>query len=295
MAKIPGFDNTIADIMAQYDAEEVIDVKPRPYLGMSSIGKKCMRAPWYGFHWAHPKKTSRRGKRIFERGDIEEARIIRDLKAIGVECFIRDGNGNKIEITGAIGEKQEELIGFARHAKGHIDGRCAKVPDAPKAEHLAEFKTANDKNFKEFKVKGVEEMSPAYYGQLQRYMHATQKTDHPLNRALFCVTNKNDESRHWERVPYRKDYALELIKKEQYIIMSEEPLAKIGGATWYECKWCDAYDVCQKGAPPQQNCRTCDHSDIENDGKWSCSYEEKELSYKDQLVGCKMWTKGWGL
>ncbi len=54
-----------------------------------------------------------------------------------------------------------------------------------------------------------------------------------LTRTLFGVTNKNDEHRHWERIPYRKGYAEDLVKKEQHIIMSDAPLEKIGGPTWF--------------------------------------------------------------
>jgi len=289
MAKLPDFTNTIASLMAHRDTEEIVG-KPRTYLGMSGIGGECMREQWYGFHWCSEKKHPRRVQRIFERGDWEEQRLIRDLTEIGVECYRLDKIGNRIPITGAPGEKQEEVIGFARHCMGHTDGRCMGVPDAPKAEHLSEFKTANDKNFKLFAKKGVEEAHPTYYGQMQRYMHGLG-----LTRALFAVTNKNDESRYWERVPYRKDFAEDLERKEQHIVMSDSPLDKIGGPTWFKCKWCDQKEICHHGDAPLQNCRTCDHSDIENEGKWTCSYKEKEISTEEQRAGCEMWKKGWGL
>lgn len=269
----------------------IIEQKPRPYLGMSSLGGPCARALWYGLHWVSVKPIPARVSRIFERGDWEEHRIVRDLKAAGVECFRRDAEGNKIEITGAINEEQEELIGFAGHAKGHPDGRCVGLPEAPVAEHLLEFKSANDKNFQKFVKLGVKSANPTYYGQTQRYMKKMK-----LKRTLFVVTNKNDESRYYERIILDDDYAASLEEKEQHIIMSDSPLDKIGGPTWWECKFCDHKPVCHHGEVPLRNCRTCDHSDMENDGKWTCGANGgKELSINEQRDGCNFHRIGWGL
>lgn len=289
MALIPKNDNTIREVMAKRDRSGIVQ-NARSYLGMSSIGHSCMRHLWYSFHWVSAKVINPRVKRIFERGDWEEQRLVRDLKEIGVECFRRDTAGKKIEIFGLVGEEQEEIIGFAGHAKGHTDGRCINVPDAPKTEHLSEFKTANDKNFKKFVKFGVEDAHPVYYAQVQRYMRAMK-----LTRALFIVTNKNDEYRYPERIPFRKGFADDLAKKEQHIIMSYMPLDKIGSPTWFECKWCDNNEVCHNGAQPLRNCRTCDKSDLENEGVWSCSYTEKNLSIDEQRAGCSAWKVGWGL
>jgi hypothetical protein len=79
--------------------------------------------------------------------------------------------------------------------------------------------------------------------------------------------------------------------------MSDMPLEKIGGPAWYECKFCNHNGVCHYGEEPWHNCRTCDHSDILNDGKWACSNQKvnKELTFEEQLAGCSLWRKGWGL
>lgn len=289
MVMLPTNTRSIRDVMAKYDSESVKG-KQRTYLGMSSLGNPCMRDLWYGFHWCVEKFTERRVQRIFDRGDWEEHRIIRDLKAVGVECFRRDKDGNKIEIFGHKDEKQEEYVGFAGHAKGHNDGRALNIPDAPTTEHNLEFKTANDKNFKKYPKLGVEEANPVYYAQSQRYMH-----EQKLTRTLFCITNKDNESRYWERIPYRKEFALDLVRKEQHIIMSDSPLERIGGRTWHECKYCKSFGICHDNDAPAINCRTCDHSDIENDGIWSCSYKEQKLSVDEQRAGCKYWKIGWGL
>jgi hypothetical protein len=290
VALLPNNENTIAHKLQEHDIAPVEVIDRRPYLGMSGIGHSCMRHLWYQFHWVSPKYVSNRMERLFNRGHWEEHRIIASLKSVGVECFRRDKDGNKIEIFGHIGEEQEEIIGFAGHSAGHNDGRGLGIPEAPKTEHLLEFKTANDKNFKLFAKDGVEKTSPKYFAQMQRYMKGLG-----LTRALFIVRNKNDESTYPERVVYDEKYADELVRKEQNVIMADMPPERIGGATWYECKMCDDFGVCHTGWDIKQNCRTCDKSDIENNGVWTCSYKDDNLSKEEQQHGCQVWKKGWGL
>ena len=249
---------------------------------MSGNGHSCNRKQWYSFHWCNPaEEMSARQMRIFNRGDLEEARLIKDLKAIGMEVYRPGPDGEHIELFGTIGEKQEEIIGFAGHAKGHTDGRVVGVLEAPKTPHLLEIKTANDRNFKKYKD-GVKVASPIYYAQMQRYMRGNG-----LRRALLAVTNKNDEARHYERVRYDSEFADRLVEKEQEIILSELPPHKEFAPTWYECKWCNARDICHGGESWEVNCRTCAHADMHSEGRWTCArHKDDELSIADQRVGC---------
>jgi hypothetical protein len=267
----------------------------RDYLGMSSLGNSCARALWYSFHWASPQEQhTPRQKRIFNRGDLEEARIISDLKAIGYEVFRLDSQGNEVEMTGAIGEEQEELLGFAGHVRGHPDGRVRGVIEAPKTVHLLEMKTAKASKFAEFKKKGVKRTSPTYYSQAQSYMNKMS-----LTRTLFIVTNKDTEERYYERIPFDKDDALELSRRESIIVTSEEPLEKLSNnRNWIDCKWCNHSGVCHDKKTPEQNCRTCVYVDIESNGVWSCGNDDQmleKLPTEVQLVGCPLYKKGWSL
>lgn len=261
--------------------------KPRSYLGMSGIGHECMRAIWYGFRWATYKKITRRTQRIFDRGDLEEERIIKDLKRVGVECYRRGEDGEHIEIFGKIGEEQQEVNGFAGHAMGHTDGEGLGIIEAPKTPHLLEFKTSNAKNFKKFKDLGLERAHKVYFGQSQRYMKGMD-----LTRTLFIVTNKDNEERHYERVKFNKEHADGLVAKERNIILSEDPMPKAFAKTWFECKWCDHKDVCHNNGIPEVNCRTCSNFDIYKDGIFKCSLTDKEIDYDKQLEGCKSYNRG---
>lgn len=76
-----------------------------------------------------------------------------------------------------------------RLAGGHIRGKCdAKaigVPEAPKTEHLCEFKSSNDKSYEEIVKKGCKEAKPLHYGQVQIGMHAFG-----LTRALYLGSTR---------------------------------------------------------------------------------------------------------
>jgi len=290
--------------------------KARPYLGMSGIGEPCLRKRWYGFHWASKsKKFSARTNRIFGIGHLFEQLIISELKLNGMDVFRVDDAGDRIELFGFPSEKQEELIGFAAHAMGHTDGRISGVIEAPKTVHLLELKTMAQKYFLTLIKKGVKVSNPAYYDQMQRYMRAMK-----LDRALFGAINKNDSRVYWERVKLESGYADDLVRKEQSVIMAYEPPAKHYIPGFYKCVggFCPHNEICHEKKTPEKNCRTCDYSDLENEGRWSCSnrnfistkvcpngcdaYDECHdcegdytLPEKRQKKGCKFYKLGWSL
>ena len=66
---------------------ELLDTKDkrRTHLGASQVGGRCARQAWYGFRKVH--RTSHGGRilRLFDRGHEEEHRVVRWLRAAGVE------------------------------------------------------------------------------------------------------------------------------------------------------------------------------------------------------------------
>lgn len=256
--------------------EKAEDDNDRGYLGMSSIGDPCMRKLWYGFHMAKPReKPSARALRIFNTGHIAEGFMIKDLKAVGIQVY----------------GQQEECSAVAGHFKGHIDGKLLGVIEAEKTEHLAEFKTHNDKSFNALiKAGSVEKSKPVHYAQMQVYMKYQK-----LTRALYVAYNKNTSQYYFERVYYNEDHANDLVHKATEIIMSEVAPVKEFGPTWYACKWCNFYDICHNGDMPSKNCRTCAEVDICDDGKWECGMNGQELSIEEQKAGCEYHKFGWGL
>jgi CRISPR/Cas system-associated exonuclease Cas4 (RecB family) len=240
----------------------------RPYLGISGIGDPCMRKMWYGFRMCSERKFSPRQKRLFMRGHYEEPIIQKDLKKAGIICHVNQDN-------------QPEVVCGNGHIKGHVDDVLTNVPDAPKTPHLGEYKTHNDKSFKDMKKKGLIKSKPTHYAQMVCYMYLMK-----LKRGLYVAVNKNDDSRYYERISENIKFAKELIKKGIDVISTEVPPPKIGNSTWYECKWCDYYMICHFGDTPLKNCRTCSFGDIHDEGIWKCAKYKIELAFQQQQLGC---------
>lgn len=287
MAKIPINMHTTKNLIEHQP--DTLHMPERTYLSMSNIGAECIRSLWYDFHWTSMKRLSVRAKRIFARGDIEEKRIITDLKKVGIEVYRKAKNGDRIPMTGEIGEEQEELIGSFGHAAGHPDGRCLGVIEAPSTEHTLEMKTMAEKYFNAFEKNGIKTSHPKYFAQVQRYMRAMF-----TKRTLFIATNKNNEAREYERIEYDKDFADALVKKEEEIILAPEPFGEKFSRAHFICKYCNHYPVCHDDEPPLRTCRSCKHHDLGMDGKWVCDFwDGKLLSKEAQLKGCEEYRRAY--
>jgi len=239
-------------------------------LPMSQIGDSCSRRLWFGLHWVVKVQfIPLRVKNLLDTGTRAEDFIIADLERIGIQ----------------ITKRQEEVAGFIGHARGFTDGRCINVPEAPKTEHLLEMKTHNEKNFKKLVKEGVKRGFPIHYAQCMRYMKGLK-----LTRCLYVGYNKNTSEYYIERIRYDASFANDLIRKEQTIISSPEAPLKMFEPTWFECKFCDFRFVCHEGEPLDINCRTCEHSDLAEGGKWVCTIlvgELHEIPKDLQITGCE--------
>jgi hypothetical protein len=234
-----------------------------------SLGKECERAVWYDFRYVSPAENIEGRKiRIFRRGDIEEERIIDDLRAIGVE----------------VTDQQAKCRDVGGHIRGKIDGQALGIPEAPATIHLLECKSSNTKNFKPLKKNGVQAAKPDHYATMQFYM-----LQRGLDRALYCCVNKDDEDYHIERVRFDVEFALRLVARAKGIIESDEPPARISEKPdFFSCKWCRHHSVCHEGAWARVSCRTCIHSTptLAGDAAWECARWNKPLGLEEQKAGC---------
>ena len=244
--------------------------KPRPHLGYSASGNPCKRALWYSFHWATYRSVPTRVQRIFNTGHIFEKFMTDSLKEAGITVY-----AEQLSIDGPHG-----------HIKGHIDGMCLMIPGDPNTKDLLEMKTMNDRNFKDCIKRGVRFSKSAYYAQMQAYMG---KLD--LTKSLFMAYNKNTSEYYLEIIDFDKEYFKQIESKLLDVLYSEFPPEKIGPKTFFDCKYCDFYDICHKGAPIENNCRTCEHSNVEEKGAWSCSLTDEFLGEDEQFEGCSSWSK----
>lgn len=265
MVKIDSVPPTVSAIYAQYehDAEDW----RRDHLGASMIGRECWRMLWYSFRWAVKPEHSGRLLRLFETGHIEETRVTRNLRAIGIEI--------KAEVSHML---------LAPHFGGTPDAVGLGFPEAPKSWHVVEYKTASRKAFSELVSKGVRKAKPEHFAQMQIYMKGRG-----LERAAYLCVCKDDDSLHFERIVYDKEFADSLVAKATAIINAPEPPEKISqDPAWYQCKFCDQRGICHKDdvGTLERNCRTCLSSTPMPNGAWHCDHWAREIAPAEQRAGC---------
>ena len=239
--------------------DAVVNSNHRGHVGLSQIGHSCSRYLQFTHYWAFDVKYSERIKRLFNVGNMMEEVITKDLGKHGLN----------------VDSEQLEITGFSGHFLGHIDGKIG--------DRLVEFKTHNDKSFKDLMKKKVKMSKPVHYSQMQSYMGYLE-----LKESLYVAYNKNDSAYYFENVNFNEEHFNGLKEKEKTVILSEELLPRTGNnsSAWFECKWCDARDVCFNKKEPSKNCRTCNHVDVLADGEWECSIKNLELTESMQRDGC---------
>lgn len=251
----------------------------RTHLGASIIGQDCARKIYYDWHWATREKNSGRLLRLFNRGHLEEMRLIALLKMIGVEVYQHDQEG-----------KQYRISDCAGHYGGSGDGIGVGIPDIqPGMAALLEFKTHNDKSFIKLVKEGVKLAKPEHYAQMNQYMGKFV-----LPVGLYGAVNKNNDDIHWELVPFdRENYEAYSERARKIVWMTSIPTRINNSPSWFQCSWCSHKKLCHNlGGIPDQNCRTCVHSqpvdDGNNGGAWSCRLYNGAVIPKDvQFNGCQ--------
>ena len=128
---------------------------PRQYLGLSGVGHPCHRKLQYDHYWGYMISHSARIERLFQVGHDAEPKLVAEMNKLGYN-FHSD---------------QLEIIGTGGHWKGHIDGIFVEQKelidkDFSSYEYLAEFKTHNDKSFKDVKKSKVKKGKPMHYDQM---------------------------------------------------------------------------------------------------------------------------------
>lgn len=232
-----------------------------------NVGLECDRELWLSYRRTSvPEVIDWRKRRIFERGQLEEERLIDLLRAIGCE----------------VTDQQQKVRAAGDHLRGKIDGRTFDLPEAPKTEHLVECKSAKDESFKKLKD-GVKVGNPLHYATMQFYMHGLG-----LTRALYMCSNKNDEDLHIERIEYDAEFALRLVARVERVISMDEPPARLCSKRGdYRGRFCKQAEVCWNEIWPRAHCRTCLYSSpIMGNAGWDCARWQKPLSLAEQDEAC---------
>ncbi|HEY1142280.1 MAG TPA: hypothetical protein VGE88_19055 [Lysobacter sp.] len=245
-------------------------------LGASQIGRPCDRELWYSFRWCGTgAKFDGRMKRLFNRGHREEQVFTDELRAIGLTVHDLDpSTGEQFTFTACGG-----------HFVAKIDGVALGVIEAPKTWHNVSYKTSNTKNFAKILKEGLAKAKPEHVAQNQIEMRLAS-----LERTLYLVVNKDDDTLHAERIRYDAAEAERLEQRAERIIFAPEPPAGIStDPTWYQCRGCSSYNSCHGARLPKPSCRTCLHATPERDGdgRWSCAKWQSDVPTDAQAEGCE--------
>lgn len=263
---------TAEAIFARYVRDE--EDWRRAHLGASIIGRPCSREIWYRYRWAIRPELDGQILRLFERGKREEAWLLDELEALGLQ----------VERVNPLTGQQWTVSFHGGRFGGSADAKVLGVLEAPSSEHVFEAKTANGKRFREVQRHGVKVGEPEHYLQVQVYMKGLK-----IKRALYLCVCKDTDEIYQERIAYDRKAADMAVARAHLILESSAPLSKISeDPTWYECRFCDARPVCQLGQVErlERNCRTCASSSQAEGLLWRCELHQAVLDVEAQRAGC---------
>ena len=217
---------------------------PRDYLGASRLGVACERALQYEYSRTPVdagRDFSGRLLRIFEVGHTLEDLAVRWLRLAGFDLYTRKAQGGQFGFSVAGGR-----------IRGHVDGILNAGPTDLGLGYPAiwEFKTMNDKSWRDTVKQGVARSKPVYAAQIavyQAYMEASIPgvSDHP---ALFTAINKDTQEIWFELLPFDAGLAQRMSDRAVRVITataaSEVLPRHTTTPTHHECKFCSWQDRC---------------------------------------------------
>lgn len=269
------FRTLFKDLVLQ--ADDVFRGKESPFrahLGASILGRECSREIWYSFRWATRKSFDGRMLRLFNRGHLEEPRMLAMLLMIGCEVWSINDKGKQYKVKGHFG-----------HSGGSLDAVVRGIPECPDEALLGEFKTHGEKSFIKLVAEGLLKTKWEHYVQMQIYMGKMG-----LRGGLYMAVNKNTDELHAELVGFDSAQYARYEERARMIIESKSPPPRMSkDKAFYKCKFCDHKEVCHGTALPEKTCRSCQHALMHDDGKWSCAKLVIELDSEMQENGCKQY------
>lgn len=275
----PNSSTFAADVEARLvvlEEEYSIETYPashRSHLGASAIGEECWRKLWYQFRWMKLGQAEGRMRRLWNRGNREEAQF---------EAFLLWAGFSVRTINEATG-KQYLFSKINGHYGGSTDGKLL-IRWANDYPVIAEYKTFAAKYFTKLKEEKLKKSNPKYYAQL-----CTYGREFEVKHALFYAVNKDNDEWYRELVALDWNYALELEKKATDIIYAKLPPARISEqAAFWQCKFCTFQGICHHGETPERNCRSCVNAVPGPNAGWICAHYGP-IPKAEIPKGCQNW------
>lgn len=282
MAKIPEvIDPTLTAVDARQVELAAADTYDSTYLGISSIGKSCLRQLWYKFRWASVGAIDNAASvyRLDDGNRCEKVMAGRLRSVPGLDLYSVDTE------TG----KQFGVQFLGGHLRGRVDGVIEGLLQAPKTPHIWENKATKESEVKKLaklKIAGekaaLKAWNAVYHAAAVLYMRGLDCSRHymtvcsPGARSAVSVRSSADDAEA-ERL---------LAVGEAVVFADRAPPRLSQDPDYFECKWCPALAVCHGNDLGRAHCRSCMHSVVERDGGWSCARWNKSLTLREQHDGC---------
>lgn len=257
--------------------QEQYDEGPRSHLGASIVGHECERFIWFGFRWMYREIFSGRMQRLFQRGKLEEERIIEWLNGIGfnIKAVNVDGKQFRIVFADQHGAGSSDAIGM-------LPTRYGNFPPI-----LLEFKTQKDKRFSILQGSGVQKEKPMHFIQASVYGKRLK-----LQYCLYIAVNKENDDLNVELIEL--DWGLagaEEVKAEKIVNSIFPPPRLNENPSFWRCKYCPALAVCHLGAPVLKNCRSCRFAEPIENAEWRCNRWQAVIPKSEIPKGCGEWSQ----
>lgn len=256
---------------------EAIAAEARPQfdawgISASHLGRTCDRELWLSLRWAsEPELLTGRKLRIFERGDIEERRIIADLRRAGVT----------VEDADPATARQWRFALANGWLRGKADGVCVGLLESPDVKHVLEIKSLKAADFRAIQKHGLAKAKPDHWHQLHSGMLGLG-----IPRGIYIGTNKDTEEILSEFLAHDAATAEAQLRRVGQIVGADRAPARMGrDAEAFVCKFCPHKGVCHAGGLARRSCRTCLHFSFGRDGNGHCARFGKPLSPDAQKRG----------
>lgn len=231
MVEIPQrFDPTLDAVNKALEEEQQPHVSKN--IGFGEIGHECSRYLWYKINVDEPEIFTASTLRIFNSGHSAESRMADELRKVkGITLYTNDSKREN---------KQYKFDFLDGRLTGRLDGVIVGLLQAPKTPHIWEHKETNEKKFKELqKVQSLSKWDEKYHAQAQLAMLGADLDRHYLTCSTSGLRDVTSV-----RTEFNKDYAVGLVAKAERIINAQEPLERIGGPDWFQCRNCRFHKRC---------------------------------------------------
>lgn len=282
MAKIPEvIDPTLAAVDAALKKIAETEQYDAAYLGVSYVGRPCLRQSWYRFRWATQGVDEAPSLRRLEDGRRCEKAMAEQLRYV---------HALTLQTTCPDDKRQFAVLFLGGHLRGRVDGLIKGLLQAPSTAHVWEHKSTKEAEFKKLaKLKREKGEKAALAAWNEVYRAAATLYLEGLGMSRHYLTVSTPGLREVQSVRSDADpaEAARLLKIAEAIVFADRAPPRLSqDPDYFECRWCPALAVCHGNDLGRSHCRSCMHSTAEQDGTWSCARWNKTLPLADQHQGC---------